>query len=105
MSKEDEQIKAALAQSVEKINGAAVPTPDFMFFRKMVDREQENIRRAQRRQFALFAVVAACILSAVVFLAGISEVFFITLQAVALAGTVVGLVVFFARRPKEGLQR
>jgi Flp pilus assembly protein TadB len=104
MKQEDEEIKTALAQSAEKIDGVEVATPDFMFFKDMVKKQQAAARRAQKRQLALFVVVAAFLLSVLIFLTGMSEVFFIALQAAAFAGAVFGLVVFFtrARRLKEG---
>lgn len=104
MRQDEEQIKAALERSAKKLDGVDVAVPDFIYFKNMVNKQQAAVRRAQKRQLALFVVVAVVILSAVICLTGISGAFLLALQGAAFAGGIAGLAVFAARtrRLKEG---
>jgi hypothetical protein len=93
----DEKLRDDLAASAAKLDASEPQVPDFRFFKNMVDKQQAAARRAQRRQLALFVVVAALIVSAVIVFTGSYPAFIIALQAAAVAGSIVGLAVFFAR--------
>ena len=69
----------------------------------MVDRQQADIRRVQKRQLMLFVIVAALLVSAIILCMGLFTMFLIALQGMAFTGTVAGLIVYFAktRRLKE----
>lgn len=101
---EDERIREELSKSASKIDGATPHTPDFQFFRDMVERQQATVRRSQRRQLALFVLVAAALVSAVILCMGAFGFFFLALQGAAVAGSIAGLAVFIirSRRLKAG---
>ncbi len=93
----DEKIRNGLAAGAEKLDAAELHAPDFQFFKGMVEKQQAAVRRAQKRQLALFAAVAALILSAVVVFTGSYPAFILILQAAAVAGSLAGLAVFFVK--------
>lgn len=102
MKPDDRQLADKLADSAEKLNGIDAPSPDFQYFKALVDRQQEALRQAQRRQLALFIVVAAVLVSALMVCLGRFEILFIALQTAAFMGAVAGLAFFFIRKPREG---
>lgn len=104
MKHEDEALKEELEKSIQKLEDAEVPTPEFKYFKDMVDKQQAAVRKAQKRQLALFSIVAAALISAIILLMGKFEVLFIVLQGAAFIGSIAGLSVFYARRPKEGFR-
>jgi hypothetical protein len=98
----DEKTGKQLAASAAKLDSADPQIPDFQFFKSMVEKQRAAARRAQKRQLALFVVVAVLTVSAVIALTGSYPAFIIALQAAAVAGSAAGLAVFFlkSRRPK-----
>jgi len=100
MGNEQERIEQALKDSAAELDAAQVTTPDFMVFKTLAEKQLSAIRRAQRRQFALFAAVAALLVSALLLCMGESLVFVIALQAAAVGGAIVGLAVTFIRSRK-----
>ena len=93
MENQDRELVQKIEESIEKLNAVDGTTPDFVYFKTLVDRQQAVVRRRQRIQLMLFVAVALALVSAVILLSGHVEVFFIVLQAAAIGGTIIGLTV------------
>lgn len=102
MKPEDGTIEEKLRHNAKRLDGIGAPTPDFRYFKEIVDREQGKVRRAQKRQLALFVGVALVLVTGLIFCMGNYQAVFIALQGAALTGAVASLIWFFARKPKEG---
>jgi hypothetical protein len=99
MKLDDKALAERLAESATKLDGVEAGDPGFQFFRDMVDKQQKALRRTQRRQLALFTVVAAVLVSALIFCMGNFQLLFFVLQGAALMGAVAGLAFFFIKKP------
>lgn len=104
MRPDDERLAEELADRIPKLDETEAQTPDFAYFRDLVHKQQAAVRRAQRRQLALFVAVAAALVSAIILCMGRSEVFLYAFQGAAVAAAAAVLSVSFirARRLKEG---
>ena len=90
-------LEDALLKSAVKINEADPSTPDFQFFKSMVEEQQAMMLRSQKRQLLLFTAVAAVLVSALILFTGRFEAFFIALQGAAATGAITGVAVFIMR--------
>lgn len=104
MKNDDEKFEHELENSFIQLDNIEIPTPDFKFFKDMVDKQQAAARRAQKRQLGLFIAVAAVLMSAIIFFIGQSEMLFVAMQGAAVLAAVACLSVFYARKPKEGFR-
>lgn len=101
MEYKDKDISQSLNAKVEAIDGIEPPTPEFGYFKAMVDRQQAIIRRAQRIQLVLFIAVAFALVSALILMAGQYQVLFLALQGAAFTGTVMGLVLYSLKTRRQ----
>lgn len=105
MEHDDRELLKDIEESVGKLDGIEPAVPEFMYFKKLVEREQCRQKRSQRRQLALFITVAAVLVSGLILAMGRFEVILFALQGAALAVAAISLIVAFARKPRERLQQ
>jgi hypothetical protein len=101
MGNEDERIETGLAQSAAKLDKAEPPSPDFQFFKDIVVEQQAALRHAQRVQFAVFAVVAAMLIAALILFMGRSLFFIVALQGLAMVIAAAALSAFFLKSRRQ----
>jgi hypothetical protein len=103
--KPENEITGELEKSADILDDIEIKTPDFLFFKDMVQKQQEIVRCAQQRQLMLFIIVAAVLVSGIILCMGRFTVLFFAVQALAFSGAIAGLAVFFSRtrRLKDGL--
>lgn len=102
----EEKLTEELAQRAVLLDEMDVPRPGFLQIKQMVERQQAAVRRAQRRQLALFILVAGLVVSAVLYCLGNLQTVFFAVQGGAMAVAITTLCVSFARssRLKVGVR-
>jgi hypothetical protein len=101
MGNENEQMKIKFTQSAVKLDAVEPPTPDFLFFKDMVGKQQAALRCAQKLQFALFTAVAAMLMAALIVCLGRFLFFVVALQGLAIAIAAGALAAFFLRNRRQ----